>query len=200
MAIRFQCGSCSQPIEVDDEWAVKAVACPYCRKTITAPAESTLDEVQQVPVATGLQPAQPDPPTSAPAVSQADLALLNHPNTIAKVALILACVQVMLLVSFQVICASHRLELEEFVNAMVEAGTMAGMMKAQSEFYEARGGIPQWMITITLLQVMTGLAWIAGLVCSLIGVRRIQRRGLAVAALAITGLIPILFCCGGAFY
>ena len=200
MAIRFQCGSCSQPIEVDDEWAIKAVACPYCRKTVMAPAESTLDDVQRIPVATGLQPAQPAPAAFAPDMSHADLALLSHPNTIAKVALILACVQVMLVASAQIIGASHRLELETFGKAVMESGTFAGMMKAQSEFLEAHGGMPQWMIAISLLQLSTGLAWIAGLVCSLIGIRRIRRRGLAVAALAITGLVPILFCCGGGFY
>ena len=54
MAIRFQCGACSQPIEVDDEWALRAVACPYCRKTITAPSESTLGDLSRIPMASPL--------------------------------------------------------------------------------------------------------------------------------------------------
>jgi hypothetical protein len=42
MAIQFHCPSCRQPIEVDGEYALKEVACPYCRKVVTAPAASTL--------------------------------------------------------------------------------------------------------------------------------------------------------------
>ena len=43
--------ACSQPIEVDEEWASRTVACPYCRKTVTAPAESTLTDLDQAPMA-----------------------------------------------------------------------------------------------------------------------------------------------------
>jgi hypothetical protein len=41
MAIRFSCPSCRQPIEVDDNWAGQTVACPYCRRVVTAPAQSS---------------------------------------------------------------------------------------------------------------------------------------------------------------
>ncbi|MBI4578167.1 MAG: hypothetical protein HY718_00600 [Planctomycetes bacterium] len=41
MAIRFTCPSCQQPIEVDDNWGGQSVACPYCRKVVTAPRAST---------------------------------------------------------------------------------------------------------------------------------------------------------------
>ena len=41
MSIQFLCPACSQPIEIDDEWSARPVACPYCRKTITAPESST---------------------------------------------------------------------------------------------------------------------------------------------------------------
>ncbi len=51
MAIRFLCASCAQPIEVDEEWALKPVACPYCRKTVTAPVESQIDDAVGVPMA-----------------------------------------------------------------------------------------------------------------------------------------------------
>lgn len=41
MAIRFACPSCGQPIEIDDEWAGQSVACPYCRRVVNAPRESS---------------------------------------------------------------------------------------------------------------------------------------------------------------
>ncbi len=52
MAIRFACPGCQQPIEVDDEWASQQVGCPYCRKVVSAPAESTL-RIDAVPTAAG---------------------------------------------------------------------------------------------------------------------------------------------------
>ena len=42
MAIQFRCAGCSQPIEVDDEFAGKDATCPYCRRVITVPLESAL--------------------------------------------------------------------------------------------------------------------------------------------------------------
>ncbi len=41
MAIQFNCPSCTQPIEVDDEVAGQAAACPYCGKVVTVPQQST---------------------------------------------------------------------------------------------------------------------------------------------------------------
>lgn len=42
MAIQFQCPSCSQPIEVDDEFAGQPAACPYCRRVVSVPEKTTL--------------------------------------------------------------------------------------------------------------------------------------------------------------
>lgn len=41
MAIQFNCPSCTQPIEVDDEVAGQSAACPYCGKVVTVPTAST---------------------------------------------------------------------------------------------------------------------------------------------------------------
>jgi DNA-directed RNA polymerase subunit RPC12/RpoP len=57
MAIQFQCTGCSQPIEVDDEFAGRAAACPYCRRVVTIPTRSTL-EPQAVVTARGLSDTQ----------------------------------------------------------------------------------------------------------------------------------------------
>jgi hypothetical protein len=44
MAIQFQCPGCSQPIEVDDVYAGQTAACPYCRRVVNVPNESTLEQ------------------------------------------------------------------------------------------------------------------------------------------------------------
>lgn len=41
MPIRFSCPACHQPLEVDDAWGGESVACPYCKRVITAPQNST---------------------------------------------------------------------------------------------------------------------------------------------------------------
>lgn len=67
MAIRFACPGCQQPIEVDDEWASQQVGCPYCRKVVSAPTESTL-QMNAVPTAVGGAGdafAPPPPPSGA---------------------------------------------------------------------------------------------------------------------------------------
>jgi hypothetical protein len=61
MAVRFPCASCRQPIEIDDAWAGSSVACPYCRKVITAPRESTWPP-REIPVAAPIQPGFSPPP------------------------------------------------------------------------------------------------------------------------------------------
>lgn len=43
MAIQFRCPGCSQPIEVDDEFALRSAQCPYCRAVVAVPAISSLE-------------------------------------------------------------------------------------------------------------------------------------------------------------
>ncbi|MCG3126429.1 MAG: hypothetical protein CHACPFDD_01264 [Phycisphaerae bacterium] len=42
MPIQFNCASCGQPIEVDDEHAGRVAACPYCQRVVNVPENSTL--------------------------------------------------------------------------------------------------------------------------------------------------------------
>ena len=106
----------------------------------------------------------------------------------------------MLLVAMQWIMTSHRLEAEEFVKSMESATSLTKMVEAQSEFFKARGGVPRWMIAIMAFELMAGLNWIAMVVCGIIGVRRPNHRRLAITALVVAGLVPIVFCCGGLFF
>ena len=93
MTIRFQCGSCSQPIEVDDEWSAKPVACPYCRKTVTAPIESTLGDPAAFQAATpietvrpGVQPVPIHPDATPPPLAKNTLAIVSLALAISAVA------------------------------------------------------------------------------------------------------------------
>jgi hypothetical protein len=197
MAIRFQCSACSQPIEVDDEWASRAVACPYCRKTITAPAESTLGNLSEIPTATPLtSPAeQPAPPAAQPPFQPAGE---PHPNRIAVVALVLALAAMALVIMYLQVLASHQAEIESFYKPGMSFGDQ---MEAFSEYLQSQqGSIPAWVIALSLLPITAGLCWIAAVVCAIIAVRHPQRRGLAVAALLIVGGVPLLLCCGGGLF
>ncbi len=195
MVIRFECSSCAQPIEVDGEWASKVVACPYCRNTITAPAESTLTDLSQIPVASPLVAAEAATTHQAPVY--AVMSSAQHPNRLAIVAFALACCLVVLVVVTHLIIAPHSLEVEEFAKAVGSAASFSDTLEAQSDFLKARGGVPSWMVAYVVLQVGGGPIWIAIIVCGLIAIRRPQRRGFAMAALVMAGLIPVVVCCGG---
>lgn len=65
MAIQFRCVGCSQPIEVDNEFAGRTAMCPYCRRVVTVPAESTLHEAAPA-VARPADAAPGLPPTDYP--------------------------------------------------------------------------------------------------------------------------------------
>ena len=61
MPIRFACPSCQQPIEIDDQWAGQSVACPYCKRVVTAPTTSTWP-VGEIPMASPARGTSPPPP------------------------------------------------------------------------------------------------------------------------------------------
>ncbi len=194
MAIRFRCSACAQPIEIDDEWASKTVACPYCRKTITAPFESTLTDLDRVPTATPMvRETSADSPevASAPAVSAA-----VGPNRLAVVALILALLSVALLLTAQMVLAAHPAELKELEEAMNAVATFTEKMDAQQNFFDTHPEAISWMVVSFMGIFGSGTAGLAAIVCGVIGVRRIRRRGLAIAALVLSGLVLFLFCGG----
>ncbi|GAF80953.1 unnamed protein product [marine sediment metagenome] len=196
MAIRFQCASCSQPIEVDDEWASKTVACPYCHKTVTAPAESTLGDVAQIPTAlpldTGPADAVAAPPPPHPLASR-DVS----GNRIAVAALVLACGTVALLGAANLILAPHHEELNRLMESNSPDRTIGERMELQAEYFQEMGGVPGWMLAASVCLITAAMAWLASIVCAVIGMRRVRRRRLAVFALVIAALVPIFFCCGG---
>lgn len=57
MAIQFRCTGCGQAIEVDDPFANRMVACPYCQTTVQAPAATQVDAAR--PTANAAYPSMP---------------------------------------------------------------------------------------------------------------------------------------------
>jgi hypothetical protein len=189
MTIQFQCPACSQPIEIDPEWGGQAVVCPYCRKTVTAPPESTYSPGPQIPMArapvgrTGFElisevPAIPQygpPPTR---------------NLVAMWAMILSWASLVCMAIAKVIFRPHYPE----IASLAEKGKTP--MEIQQAIMQQYGGVfPDWLLQVSALIFLALLLWIAGLVCAMIGVRHPTRRRWAVMSLITLGFIPILACC-----
>lgn len=189
MPIRFRCASCGQPIEVDDEHAQRLVACPYCRKTITAPAQSTLPDSETVPTASPLRGLHPMPGGQFPLPPVSVYSPGGSTNKLAVVAFVLACSLIGWLIAATVIASNHLLELEEIAKEIGPGGTMQDQWRVMLDFADRQGGeFPTWFVAIGLIYLLAMVTWLAALVCALIAVRRIPRRGLATAALVICAL------------
>lgn len=189
MTIRFQCGSCSQPIEIDDEWASKLVACPYCRKTVTAPIESTLGDPATIQTAV---PVAASPTAAASFPASAGMGpTTNKKNTIAVVALCLAISAYVMYFAAWSVAAAHPEKVQEIQNAAKGVTTFAEQSKITSDLLAAHPDVVGWMIILSLLSMGGMAANLAAIVCAIIAVRRPVRRGIAVAALAI-GFVPVL--------
>ena len=181
---------------MDDGWALKAVACPYCRKTVTAPSESTLGDLNRIPMASplmvgGAAVALPTPSLGASAASD------STKNPVAVAAFILACLTVVLVLSAATVAYSHSLDLEQIQKELQpKPGVNSGsQLQAIMAFAEARGGrFPGWMVALGVLQLSAMATCVAAVVCGLFALRRRVRRPLAIIALASCGCIFLLFC------
>lgn len=190
MAIRFQCPSCTQPIEVDDVWAGKTVACPYCRRHVAAPLDSTLAPAAEVPYASPLGA------TADAAAPVADSQMEGRPaNRIAAVALMLAVVTLGFLTAWRILINPYLPEIE---SARAGARDFSEIMQASNAvFLDENGVATPEAVLLFLCLLAGGAAWVAATVCGIVGATRAVRRKWAVAALVICGVTPIVFCCGG---
>lgn len=183
---------------MDDEWAQKLVSCPYCRNTITAPAQSTLPEPSAIPSATGL--AQPET-TPTPGVPRyATVPTPPTTNVLAKVAFALACLVVILCVLCWSVAYANREALAPLLQPDPGA-TFAEQLRAGREYAESvdpAEAAP--LMVISLLMWSAGLVWVAALVCSIISMTRPVQRNWAIGALVLTCASPFLFCCGGTLF
>lgn len=188
MAIRFQCPSCAQPIEVDDVWASKPVICPYCSQTVTAPSASTFPSLGDIPTASTL--------SGAPVSSRGGGVPSPPTNLLAVIAFVFILGSVALLLSTELILRPHIPELQPLIEAAQKAESLEAMIRVQNEFYRKQGGVPPWLTAAVVMMFGGSVAWISAVVCGLIALRRATRRKLAVAALLIAGVMPVVLCCG----
>ncbi len=192
MAIRFQCSSCSQPIEVDDEWACQPVGCPYCRRTITAPAQSTLTAVHQIPLASPLGGS----PTAAAAFARGPAG-----HGVAVAAFVLAMVVMIAVGMATMIEVRNALEARQMKEEIHKLQAQdKSLQQAMFEYLNARGGQPPgWVLAVSLLYFTAAASCVASIVCGILGLRYAGRRPLAATALVISGTALIYFCVGFAF-
>ena len=186
MAIQFPCPSCGQPIEVDDEWASKPVACPYCRKTVNAPETTTFVPDAAVTTASPVSPTWGAPP--APEAGR---------NTISLAGLILACLSLALCLVAKIVARMHYSELLAMGERTNAANSFSEMQRSMLEYLEAQGGYPGWMLALSGLVLASLMLWLAGLVCSVVGLRRPAGRAQRIAAFTTLGILPVVMCCLG---
>ena len=192
MDVRFQCPACDQPIEVDGEWAGSAVACPYCQKTVTAPASSTFQPNVPPPTAqplAGVPGAYPGEETPGVYSSIPP----GGRNTVAVVALGLAAAALLSAVGLKVIISTHLSELRE-MGVMNPTGSFAENTAILTEWMQKQGGLPPWFVAIYLFLFLGMGTWVASLVCSIVAVRRPVRRNLAWASFGVLFVSMVALC------
>ena len=206
MAIQFQCPGCNQPIEVDDQWSSRPVACPYCRQTVTAPAASTLEDAAAPPVASPLGGPRPSEHAGTstdmhgafgPAPCHEGIAIpAGQSNPFAPWALALGCLGLLVFVAVNITMG---------MKVMSQAGpgatpeeiqeTLAEMQK--DAFDQAQAGtMPGWVIGVVLGMLLIFMLWVAGVVLTILAMRRPTRRGMSIGALVVSGVLPVLICVG----
>lgn len=184
MEIRFPCPSCKQPIEIDQEWASRAVACPYCRKTVTAPAESTLGPIDDIPMGRPLSapqmPSDEHPATQPPTPS----------STLSVAALITACSMIAMVMITSAVALPHASELIEMQQT---DGTLEENLQAMQRLIDSEGGsFPTWLVVVVLLTCVSMFAWLGAVVLGILALYRSSRKNLAAIALGICGLFLIM--------
>ena len=183
MAIQFLCPACSQPIEVDDDWSARPVACPFCRKTVTAPTASTFEPAGVTPQAS---PIAPSPPPGL-GLGTIDRAPRTSGNPVAFWAAGLAAASLAFNVVFKLTVVPRMLDL------VAPDATPQELQQAVMDLMSG-GDIPGWLATGSLMFAAACALWVAGLVCGIIAVARPERRGLAIGSLALCG-VTLVTCC-----
>ncbi len=201
MAIQFPCGACGQPVEIDDEWGGKTVACPFCHAQIIAPTESRLENEEEVPMAAAMQ-SSPPPFVPVPEVAYVPSVTPVGSNRLAIVAAVLAGVMMSSLIIHNRLMAPYFDDIRAMTERISELigqgkGLMVAVQTAQLEFLEKIGDGVTGLVVASMFQLFGGCVWLAAIICAIIAVRRPQHKRYAVAALVACGITPILFCCMG---
>ena len=214
MSIQFHCPGCRQPIEVDREWAERLVACPYCRQTVTAPAESDLELTEALPVARGLADAAPgQAPTDAPLLGNAVYAgapagpgpvaagvppsSMAAWNRVATLAMVFAFVALAFRLGAVGVLLTHADEMRAMQEAMQERANEVGLVNAALEQSQHQTADQLgWMTAFTVLHMAAGMFILAAITCGILGLRSPLRRARATTALVMSGLLILMLCVG----
>ena len=131
-----------------------------------------------------------------PAVAAPPFTPYAQTNRAAVAAVILAFLSVGLLLLAMQTLSYHPLEMEEFQRFLNEAKSSGGStMAAMMKYFESHGGqMPGWMVMMDALGLASMAAWLGSVVFGIVGLFRPVRRGLAIAALVMAGLLSVLFC------
>jgi DNA-directed RNA polymerase subunit RPC12/RpoP len=219
MAIQFACPSCRQPIEIDDEYGGRQVSCPYCHHVVAAPTRSTLEPPSPggaTPEARGLpetsatsaetppagatptagQPAErPLPPGFPPFASPpTGVAAQVKTRNVAGIVGLSCGVLTLLLYAVAVgILMSHLNDIGIKPN---EKFDQARFQKRLMELTQEQAKHP-WLMSMFASFAGAMLCWVAGLICSAIGMsRRYRSRAVAVAGLVVAMFLPLMACAG----
>lgn len=202
MAIRFTCPGCSQPIEVDDNLALRPVACFYCRRTVTVPHESTLPEPSNIPVARASESGMTiaTPPPSAVEYGYGRIPQTGRHSHLGLVAIVLISLSALMVIGNVLVIRANRTEYRKMTEILQKEG-FSGFLEAQAELVEKNGGqLPSWMMLSSGLTFSSFACWLAGMICALVGMRGVYgHREKAAGALIGGGIVLIFICCGGGF-
>ena len=184
MVLQFLCPSCGHPIEIDDEWSSQSVACPYCRNTVTAPAESNFVPPTTVPEARpfDLDPG-PDRTVFTPPSDD------TRGNRAALLGFGLSCLWV---VSYLMLGWWFEPQIADLMGPDGDPRELQNYINEQMQ----QGTLPDWMRNFALVSLLTMVLWLAGLICSIVGMRCAARRRFSIAAFAILALGPLFLCAG----
>ncbi len=200
MAIRFHCTQCDKPIEIDDEWADKPVACPFCRATVTAPSTSTIVEEGDAGSFQATSDGSADDGSADEFVSDPQLSpdSASSGNTAAVVSLVLAVMVIALFIAVRVVVAQYAVELEAFGEDFEAlANESSSMLDASMKYADSHGGqLPRWLLLIGLLQAGMLACAVIGGICGIIALRKQERRAMAACSLTVCGFAVLLMCSG----
>ncbi len=173
-------------MEVDDEWAGQHVACPFCQRVVTAPAESTINALQDdlPPTARKLSPSDPG------GVMATDAAATPRHNRMAVAGFGLSLAAIFLLVLGMIVLQFVADELGPNPTFQDQQEKMTELMSDPEKASRIMLGGGSFCLSFT--------CWLAGAIFSAIAATRKDLPGhrLALAGIACSSLIPLLFCAG----
>lgn len=173
--------------------------CPYCQRTVTAPAESMLPAAEQIPTAKGIATRREfevaeDSVGATGAVPPLPPRPASNRAAVAAFFLILASMALYMVMTRTL--AANESAWREYERILKETMEQDGSpMSAASKFIESQGGtMPGWMISFTLAGMGSLVCWLGSIVFGIWGAFQPFRRGLAVGALCLAGMMLVLSC------